>query len=208
VARLGALNSLAQLVLKLVSPGVVDTYQGCELWDLHLVDPDNRRRVDFGLRRRMLDELEGYGAADEVRPALLAELLASWPDGRLKMFVLARGLRLRRERTDLFLEGDSEGLDTTGERAEHVVASARRNGGGLAIAVAPRLARALATDGHPFPLGARAWGDTRILVPQGVGALRDAFSGARRRADAAGGLLVADVLDRWPVALLVSEPSA
>jgi (1->4)-alpha-D-glucan 1-alpha-D-glucosylmutase len=205
VARCGALNSLAALVLKLVSPGVADTYQGCELWDLSLVDPDNRRPIDFSRRARLLDELDRAAPDTEVPASFLAELLASWPDGRLKLFVLARGLRLRRERPEMFLEGESLGLEPTGEHAGHIVAAARRRGDAFALAIVPRLTRSLATGDRPFPLG-DVWGDTRVPVPRELGELRDAFTGERVRI-ADGSLALSHVLRRWPVTLLVSLAS-
>ena len=206
VARRGALNSLSALVLKLVSPGVADTYQGCELWDLSLVDPDNRRPVDFTRRARVLEELDRASNGAEVPASFLAELLASWPDGRLKLFVLARGLRLRRERPELFLEGESLGLDPTGEHAERIVAAARRRGAAFALAIVPRLTRALAIGDRPFPLG-DVWGDTHRPDPRGsAGELCDAFTGARVRATD-GFVPIAAALLRWPVTLLVSPTS-
>src|SRR5690606_6255815 len=101
LAWFGMLNSLAQLVLRLGSPGVPDLYQGSELWNFSLVDPDNRRPVDFALRRRLLREL------DDARPE---ELLEHWPDGRAKLFTVARALRFRREHPDLLLHGEYEAL--------------------------------------------------------------------------------------------------
>ena len=114
VARLGIVNSLAQVALKLTSPGVPDFYQGTELWDLSLVDPDNRRPVDFEHRARLLHGLEDllgplpiHETTDSTdHAARVAELLAAWPDGRVKLFLTACGLRLRRSDPDLFHAGN------------------------------------------------------------------------------------------------------
>ena len=136
IARIGALNGLAQTLLKLTVPGVPDTYQGTELWDLTLVDPDNRRPVDFAQR---LDWLEQAAAP--------ADLLASWRDGRVKQHVIARALALRRRAPELFLQGDYQPLATTGTHAERILAFARRGPEGAAIVVVPRLAAALLPEG-------------------------------------------------------------
>src|SRR5690606_23575335 len=105
IARHGMLNSLAQVVVKLASPGVPDFYQGNELWDLSLVDPDNRRPVDYGRRAAILDELQAAFARSEDAPVALArELLASIEDGRIKLYVTWRGLALRARHPELFRE--------------------------------------------------------------------------------------------------------
>src|SRR5438128_8069333 len=127
VARLGISNSLTQAVLKLTVPGVPDIYQGSELWDFSLVDPDNRRPVDFALRQRL---------AEAVCGATPSELARNWQDGREKLFVAARLLGLRRERPELFASGDYQPLDIgEGINADRLCAFARRHAG-LALVVA------------------------------------------------------------------------
>lgn len=201
IARLGMVGSLAQLVLKLVSPGVPDFYQGSELWDLTLVDPDNRRPVDFAARRALLADLEPLLAEPSAagRARGIAALVDRWEDARIKLFVTACGLRLRRAAPDVFLAGDYLPLDVAGAHAERVVAVARRHGDRAVIAVVPRLVAGLA-DGDGV-LAPEAWGDTRVVV-QAVagGALVDALSGTVH--EAKGELRVADVLRHAPVALL------
>ena len=113
IALIGAVNGLAQTLLKLTAPGVPDTYQGCELWDLSLVDPDNRRPVDFELRRAFSSKRADAGA-----------LLASWRDGRIKQHVVARTLALRRRHPELFETGHYEPLEAEGALADRVVAFA------------------------------------------------------------------------------------
>src|SRR5690606_36722744 len=123
------LLSLAQAVLKVASPGVTDVYQGNELWDLTLVDPDNRRSVDFARRRAMLDALrpliEDGAAHDPARAAAIPGLISGWRDGHVKAYILGRGLHVRRASPTLFLDGDHVPLEVSGERAEHVIAFAR-----------------------------------------------------------------------------------
>jgi (1->4)-alpha-D-glucan 1-alpha-D-glucosylmutase len=148
VARLGALNSLGQLALKLCSPGVVDLYQGTELWDLTLVDPDNRRPVDFDLRRTALEDLSHIVSDDatvDARETAVAHLLDTWTDGRIKLLLTMALLRQRREQPDLFLDGDYlplPGADAPSDR--HLVAFARQLGSRAIIVMAPRFTSQLA----------------------------------------------------------------
>jgi (1->4)-alpha-D-glucan 1-alpha-D-glucosylmutase len=134
VATVAMVSSLAQATLKLTAPGVPDLYQGCELWDLSLVDPDNRRPVDFELRARFLAELR-HRFELEDRVALVRELLHSWHDGRIKLFVTWRLLQLRNQRRDAFLSGGYRRLPTTGRRADRIVAFSREQ----IVVAAPRL---------------------------------------------------------------------
>jgi (1->4)-alpha-D-glucan 1-alpha-D-glucosylmutase len=194
VARWGAVNSLAQLVLKLAAPGVADFYQGSELWTLTLVDPDNRRPVDLAARARTLAELEGAEPAALVR---------AWHDGRLKMLVTWRGLRARRAEPELFLRGTYQALEARGHAAGHLIAFARRRGEAHLVCAVPRFPARLAAG---FPLGARTWRDTVVALPSGEWPKSwvDAFTGAP--VDAAGGTLpVAELFRALPVALLRSR---
>jgi (1->4)-alpha-D-glucan 1-alpha-D-glucosylmutase len=194
IAVVGALNGLAQILLKLTVPGVPDTYQGCELWDLSLVDPDNRRPVDFDLRRESLQQ-----GADP------AALLASWQDGRIKQHVIASTLALRRRHPDLFESGSYEPIEAVRGLADRVLAFARRTEQAMIVVVVPRLIAALLQDREqPCPAPA-AWGDTRLELPP-------AFAGRpllnhlteRPVPTSSGSLAVADALADLPVALLVA----
>lgn len=149
VASLGMVNALAQTVLKLTSPGVPDIYQGTELWDLSLVDPDNRRPVDYALRRRLLEAV-----SRDTEPA---ELLRHWRDGRIKMFVIRKLLQLRREHPEVFAKGSYTPIPVVGEFAECVVAYERKLEGNSFVVVVPRLSSRV---GFP-PLG-EAWKDTSL----------------------------------------------
>jgi (1->4)-alpha-D-glucan 1-alpha-D-glucosylmutase len=193
IARLGMVNSLAQTLLKLACPGVPDIYQGQELWDFSLVDPDNRRPVDYALRQGMLDGLvEWDGVA--------GELLAGWEDGRIKLFITHRTLRLRRERPNLFAKGDYLPLRASGRRAEHVVAFARRAGAQCVVAIVPRLVATLTeASGYAFPSPA-VWADTQVSGDVPPGRYRDVFTGAEM--DVTEGIAIADLLGSFPVALL------
>ncbi|HEX9122028.1 MAG TPA: malto-oligosyltrehalose synthase [Actinomycetota bacterium] len=206
VAFHGAMNSLGQVVLRSALPGVPDVYNGAETWNLSLVDPDNRRPVDFAKLARMLawlDRLERRNRAGTAR-----ELLDAWPDGRVKLYVVSRSLRLRLDVPELFLDGRYLPVAAHGSRAGHVVAFARRLEDRWALAVAPRLTLRLAGPGRP-PLGERVWADTTLELPREAPPVwRDVFTGGPVRANGRGGLLVADVLARFPVALLVSVDRA
>ncbi len=175
IAPFGRSNSLAQKLLQLTLPGVPDVYQGTELWDLSLVDPDNRRPVDYDLRRRLLAQLDG-GAVPAVDET-----------GAAKLLVVSRVLRARREHPEWF--AGYEPVAASGLEADHLVAFDR---GGV-VAVATRL---------PVGLSIAGWGDTALQLP--TGAWRDLLTGGRLVSDA-GGLPVARLLEQLPVALLVRD---
>ncbi|HET7341753.1 MAG TPA: malto-oligosyltrehalose synthase [Methylomirabilota bacterium] len=204
VAHFGRLNSLAQTLVKLTAPGVPDFYQGTELWDLSLVDPDNRRPVDWAPRRRMLDELRAALAGGAERAALARELAAGMEDGRVKLFLVHEALAFRRARRALFERGDYRPLEARGVWAEHVCAFARVADGAAAVTVIPRL---LARRGAETPpLGDGYWADTTVELPPELGGrLRNALTGERvetRAAGAAAVLPLGAALASFPVALL------
>jgi (1->4)-alpha-D-glucan 1-alpha-D-glucosylmutase len=146
VARAGAINSLSQTLLKLTAPGVPDVYQGNEIWDFSLVDPDNRRPVEYVKRKEMLDSL------GEAKPE---DVLTNWRDGRIKLFLTQRLLHLRRDNPGLFQRGSYEPLTTSGQFADCCIAFRREHEGKSLVVLAPRLTRKI---GFP-PIG-DAWGDT------------------------------------------------
>ena len=175
----GRVNSLAQALLRLTAPGVADTYQGTELWDLSLVDPDNRRPVDYGERRRLLAEL-----ADGLP---LSEVMGRSEEGLPKLAVTTRALQLRRRRPEAFgVKGAYRPLRATGPGADHVVAFARRE---EVVTVVPRLVLGVDQSG--------GWADTSVTLPGG--SWEDVVSGGRFEGGPVG---VADLLRRFPVALL------
>ena len=210
LARAGRLSSLAQVAVKCAAPGVPDVYQGTELWDLSLVDPDNRRPIDFALRERYLAELEPLldPAQDASETALaLAGLLEAWHDARVKMYVTVAALRLRKRAAAVFREGDYLPLAVKGAGAEHVVAAARRHGTGLVVAIVPRLVARMTSDERPWPIGEACWGETVVeLPPEAVDRdLVSVFSHERSRArdrDGSPCLAVAEALGVFPVAML------
>jgi (1->4)-alpha-D-glucan 1-alpha-D-glucosylmutase len=188
IAPAGAVNALAQTLLKLTVPGVPDVYQGTEFWDLSLVDPDNRRAVDFAARAAALTD-----------PTPTAELLRDWTDGRVKQRVIAEALRLRAELPALFATGDIRAVEASGGSAQRVVAFQRSAGDSAVVVVVPRLVWPLLTDqALPLPQG---WGDTLLALP-GRRAV-DRLSGQAIAID--GPTPVARLLAALPVALLVVD---
>ena len=201
IARLGVLNSLAQTLLKLTCAGVPDVYQGQEVFDFSLVDPDNRRPVDYGARRERLERLQAR-LHDGPSAALAAELLDNWSDGMVKLFVTHLALQARRRLPELFTDGAYLPLRAAGERAEHVFAFARRHGARRVLVVVPRLVATLY--GEPgFAPGAAVWGDTRLVGESDVltGRFRNLFTGAELAARD-GALALGELLGEFPVALL------
>jgi len=198
VAEIGMHNSLAQLTLKIASPGVPDFYQGTELWDFSLVDPDNRRPVDFALRRKLLDELRTSALP---RAELARELYARWEDGRIKLLLTQAGLEARRSHGELFAGGGYAPLETEGLRAANLCAFARNGPGGqLVIAVVPRLVADLVRGARLPP---EAFAGTTVEVPA-HGRLRDVFTREERHVHD-GRLRVDELFSTLPVALLIRE---
>lgn len=198
LARLGMVNALAQTLLKLASPGVPDIYQGQEIWDFSLVDPDNRRPVDYEARRTMLADLKAR-IESEDRAALCRELVDRWEDGRIKMYVTHAALVLRERLAEAFGGGGYLPLSASGARAEHVVAFARQGGGGTAVAVVPRLLATLTREReHALP-DASLWAETSLEIP--AGRYRNVFSGETLEAGD-GSAALAEVFAHFPVALL------
>ena len=209
IERFGALNSLAQTLLKIVAPGVPDFYQGTELWDFSLVDPDNRRPVDFGLRRKLLAELES--SAQASRESLLQDLLENWRDGRIKLYLTWKALTFRRSQTRLFAGGAAPPVRTAGGRKKCVCALARRYRKDWAVAVIPRLPAQL-TLPEQWPLGEKVWKRTALLLPKSAPAQwKDVFTGRNIEAQPFGRsqkILLADVFKQFPVALLTTVRQA
>jgi (1->4)-alpha-D-glucan 1-alpha-D-glucosylmutase len=205
VAMAGMLDSLSQTLVKIGSPGVPDFYQGSELWDVNLVDPDNRRPVDFAIRRAMLEEI--VSDADRNRVDLVEKLLASPGDGRIKMYIIHCALQFRRENPELFATGSYMPLETSGERAGHVIAFARYNGCERVIIVAGRFFMYLGIGASSFP-ASTVWSDMALMLPHDLASKRyvDMLTGRATDANLHEGvqaLPMDKVFARMPVAMLV-----
>jgi (1->4)-alpha-D-glucan 1-alpha-D-glucosylmutase len=211
VSPYGLYNSLAQTLLKLAGPGVPDTYQGTELWDFSLVDPDNRRPVDYGLRRRLLGELRSrLAAAGPDRRALARELTESKEDSRIKLYVTTAVLHRRRDRPGLFAAGDYLPAGLSGDARDHAFAFLRRRGEDWALAAVPRLLTRLVPKPETLPLGREVWGDTQVTLPGDVPPLRfeNVFTGevlTPRRRGGSLSLPAAELFANFPVALCLAR---
>ena len=199
----GAMNSLSQTLIKLTAPGVPDIYQGQELFDFSLVDPDNRRPIDFEKRATMLRDLRA--AEQKNGPvSVCRELLAEWRDGRVKMWAIAQTLALRNAERELFMEGTYVPLSTGGGNEKHVIAYARGFGGKHAIAVAPRLSYTLMKGIIAPPLG-RAWDRSFVEMPPEIrGRLRNVFTNEELLVTNERRLLCSEIFGLFPIALLVT----
>lgn len=190
IAELGVSNSLTQCLIKLTVPGVPDIYQGAELWELSLVDPDNRRPVDYQARSRLLAELEPALAADA--DGLFTCLTADWRSGAVKLALTRQVLAVRRQEEALFRDGSYEPLVAEGNMADHLCAYLRRLEGRMALAVATRLPAKLAAGG--------GWGDATLALPAAPAGWVDRLTGRRFTGER---LQVSDLLATLPVALLL-----
>ncbi|MBD2541016.1 malto-oligosyltrehalose synthase [Coleofasciculus sp. FACHB-SPT36] len=200
VAHYGIFNSLSQTLLKITASGVPDFYQGTELWELSLVDPDNRRPVDFEQRLAFLKEIKEKAKADVLK--LIDELFTSKEDGRIKLFLIARVLEARKQNLAVFQKGDYVPLEVDGKFQDRIVAFARSYENRVAITIIPRLLTNVVQEGE-YPLG-EVWGDTQLKLPQGMpSAMKDAITSQSLIAN--GTVLIADALKHFPVALLISE---
>jgi (1->4)-alpha-D-glucan 1-alpha-D-glucosylmutase len=207
IAFYGMLNSLSQTLLKITAPGVPDFYQGSELWDLRLVDPDNRGTVDFARRIKLLTSLKQMASRETA--GFSGELLKNWTDGRIKLYLISKALRCRQEFGALFTDGNFVPAEVSGERSENVTAFFRVFQNQQALVVAPKW---LAGSGMQQDSNGQAkyWGNTSIVLSDNAApSWRNVFTGesvtAQENRDA--GLNVSDALKSFPVALLLSNPT-
>jgi (1->4)-alpha-D-glucan 1-alpha-D-glucosylmutase len=211
-ASSGMFNSLSQTLLKITSPGIPDIYQGNELWDFSLVDPDNRRTVDFILRKKLLDGLL-HAEATTGPLATAEEVVATRSDGRIKLYLTHKALGFRREHRVLFESGNYHPLPVEGPLAEHVCAFERSLDDSSVMVVVPRFCSCMSNEGSCLPIGRTAWLDTRILLsPETLaGCYRNIFTGEVVRPDGQEGklnLALSDLLSVFPVALLERDGCA
>ncbi|AJQ46138.1 MULTISPECIES: malto-oligosyltrehalose synthase [Pseudomonas] len=190
----GALNSLVQTLLRMTTPGVPDLYQGNEYWDFSLVDPDNRRPVDYALRRRTLDD---------ATP--VAELLAHWRDGRIKQALIARVLDCRQAHAELFRRGAYLPLTVQGRHADKVIAFARLGEGEHAVVVAPRLASGLLGGAVTPLIPAQNWDDTRLVLPFALSPANSTGLFACTAVSSSKELMLSTVLAEFPVNVLIQQ---
>lgn len=201
IAFHGAINSLAQVLLKIAAPGNPDFYQGSEMWDFSLTDPDNRRPVDFGTRATVLENLQLAGCEN----VLFASLLHNWTDGRVKLFVSNKGLEFRRSHADLFRKGDYMPMYASGGMREHVCAFLRTHKKESILVAVPRFSSALTSPGV-FPLGAKIWRRDRLRLPAGrARQWKNVLTGEQVKCSTGSeDILLSSIFSQFPVALLYS----
>ncbi len=197
IAHFGMLNSLSQTMLKITSPGVPDFYQGTELWALNLVDPDNRRPVDFYKRRRHLNQARQQQASRDY----LDKIKASPEDGRIKLFLTHRALMVRRANLRVFEKGSYLPLEVRGPLQNHVISFARQETSAWAITIVPRFFTALVEVGE-YPLGLGLWQETRVVLPEKSPQHWTEEITAFALNSSEGSIQIGEVLTNFPVALL------
>ncbi|GGG92108.1 malto-oligosyltrehalose synthase [Silvibacterium dinghuense] len=194
----GAVNSLAQVALKSASPGVPDFYQGTEMWDLSLVDPDNRRPVDYERRIAALHAMKQL----EDKVALCRELVAEVSDGRIKLWTVHRALETRRQLAEVFARGEYIALQASGDASQQVIAFLRRLEGKAVLVAVPRFACTRMRGEAKMPLGEAWGGDTLSLAGYDGRRFLDIFTGLERAVADDGALRLADLFNTFPVAML------
>ncbi len=198
VAYFGMINGLSQALLKIASPGVADFYQGSELWDLRLVDPDNRGPIDFEKRIAVLESVAQLHSASDLQ-----NLREHWHDGRIKLYLMRQALRFRRDHCDLFRVGEFVPLQSSGRYSQNIIAFLRRDGNTNAVVAAPRWLSQLKNNPDPSLID---WADTRLTLPadapsewKNLLALNKIAASAQ---EGSPGLLAKDLFKDFPVALL------
>ena len=206
VAHAGAWNSLAQTVIKITAPGVPDFYQGTEIWDFSLVDPDNRRPVDYTKREALIDQVAPLADVGPLPVDRLDELVTTRLDGRIKLYAIVRALRTRHSDPELFQQGAYLPLHVTGTRSMHVFAYARVHASAVVLTVVPRLTATLVADPLTPPLG-EIWADTCVQIPPifDPAPLTNTFTGERLSVPpGTRELPLAQVFGTFPVAVLTN----
>ncbi len=201
IAYYGMFNSLSQTLLKITSPGLPDFYQGTEGWDLNLVDPDNRRPVDYEKRYEQLRLLQEKFAAEPL--ALMHEVLRDYKDGRIKLLLMHRALKMKSQYSTLFTHGEYVPLEIDGTLKNHVIAFARHEGELWSVTIVPRFLTKLISE-HEYPLGEKTWTDTFIKPVEGMPSRwQHAITGQSIICD--GNLRISETLRHFPVALLIGS---
>jgi len=211
ISNFGMLNSLSALVLRLGVPGIVDIYQGSEVWNYSLVDPDNRKKVDFSLRRHLFYRTE-HQLQSSSQESVYRELMSSKKDSRIKIYALSKGLLARKNDKELFLQGSYQYLEVEGEYANHIVAYYRKYEDRVAIVLVGRFFSRLCKDVSILPLGMQVWKDTRLLLPSEISDLEysDIYTDRKFSANQNGigvNILVGDIFEFFSFSILVGKNS-
>ena len=206
ISYCGMYNSLSMTLLKITCPGVPDFYQGTEIWDFSLVDPDNRRPVDYQKRIKMLEELKNRESEVSLTE-LTRELTVNKEDGKIKLYLIYKALNYRKTKRVLFEEGEYIPLESMGEKAYHVCAFARRFGDSVTLIAVPRFLTKLIQQPETFPFGKEVWRDSFMVIPfEDAGArYRNVFTGEIISIESHKGaiaLFLSDIFMNFPVALM------
>jgi (1->4)-alpha-D-glucan 1-alpha-D-glucosylmutase len=208
ISYFGTFNSLSQILLKMTCPGIPDFYQGTEIWDFSLVDPDNRRPVDFDRRREMLHGLKKKMAmSGSDRPGFARGLLENWKEGYPKLYVTLESLNYRKENYPLFLDGTYIPLVGEGDLKDHICAFARQRQEKVVLVIVPRFLTRLIQGLEELPLGKNVWGDSGIVIPDEIDGnkFRNIFTGEGLqmiRKDEQRVLALSQIFAHFPVAML------
>jgi (1->4)-alpha-D-glucan 1-alpha-D-glucosylmutase len=206
ISHYGMFNSLSQALLKIASPGIPDFYQGTELWDFSLVDPDNRRPVDYGLRIKMLEKLKKR--EQEISALELArESVSNKENGKMKLYLIYKVLNYRKNNRTLFENGEYSPLEVKGDKANNVCSFSRKSGDSIALVVAPRFFTRLIQQPESLPLGKDVWQDSFVILPFEEAGMkyRNIFTGETVtivKHTESTVLYVSEILAHFPVALL------
>jgi (1->4)-alpha-D-glucan 1-alpha-D-glucosylmutase len=197
----GMIYSLGQTLLKIAAPGIPDIYQGCELWDLSMVDPDNRRPVDFELRNKLLNELQR--TSENGIQNVLKSLRENWTNGSIKLFTIWKALQARKNFSSLFTEGEYLALETSFSGQAQVLAFTKRKGNQWCLVLIPLNVVSISGPDQ-FPLGPEAWNDDLVSLPEGApNKWKNLFT--EEKLNGNGSLKLAQVFSSFPVALLIGE---
>ncbi len=200
IAHYGIFNSLSQVLIKITSPGIPDFYQGSELWDLNLVDPDNRRPVDYNKRKKILKKIEEKWKKDAL--LLINEFVSSKENGSIKLFIIFRALKTRIEKKDVFMKGEYIPIEIEGKYRNNIIAFVRKFEDLCSITVAPRFLTDVVCEDE-YPVGLKIWDDTRLLLPENIPSLwKDIFT--NKEISGERSLLVGEVFQYLPLSLIMS----
>ncbi|AFZ34739.1 maltooligosyl trehalose synthase [Stanieria cyanosphaera PCC 7437] len=195
IAEYGIYNSLSQVLIKNTAPGVPDLYQGAELWELSLVDPDNRRPVDYQKRREFLQEIKEK--SEQNIEQLLKELIETKENGKIKLFLTHQLLKARKEYLEIFQNGNYQPIEITGKYQNHIIAFARNYGDQTLVAIAPRFLTTIIKPGQ-LPLGVDVWEDTSLILPN-----KTWHNLINNQTITGENLVVGEILQNFSVGLLV-----
>jgi (1->4)-alpha-D-glucan 1-alpha-D-glucosylmutase len=203
IAFYGAINALSQVLFKIACPGIPDFYQGNELWDFSLVDPDNRRQVNFEKRIKSLDELIWLEARGKKQ--LVQKMLESWKDGTVKLYITYKALKARQVARDVFQDGRYVPLRITGAKQEYVIAFLRNKNDSWVLVAVPRLTTKL-VDAGTFPIGEQVWKDGKLILPENrPDRWTDIFTGHELQIlDGEKALPLCEIFRDFPLTLLTS----